>query len=800
MVWAVVGLVVWGWAGGWFKGVGFAGIPANLRLDPRTFDNALPAMLAQLSGHVLCLLATVLFVALAVGIGRKVGRWLGRSSGLADDGTALRFLLGFGAFAGVAAGLGFAGLLNRPVMWTFAAAGLASCAGPGIRSLVAAVRQAERPLLVSAVLAGIVLLPAALAPELETDSLTYHLPLPAIYLAEHRLRFVPHLYNNWFGHAWEVALVLPLSLGLDSFGRSLNMLLVLACGATIAGTVRRAVPAAPAWLALPLFVASFAMAGLQVHYVIGSSKSDLLALLIAFVAFSRFLPAWRAGRISAGGWLLLGLLDGAAWAVKPTVWPFVAGLWLILLVRCPGRLRGFGLLCAGSMLATGHWLAWAGLAGGNPAFPLFARFSPPPGFTGESVGVLSYLAGQGRLGTAWSAAGQGLANIAAFSPFVAAAFVPVLLGILRGSGTARACGAAVVVFFPAWVWGMAAVDRMGFPLAAPLLVAALSVVSGRWNARGGYRAFMGTVAAFSMAWGVMGTVNRAWAGAPLGHFLGLESRTGYCWRTLGVYGEAFRRLGREGTGRTLVIGEYRSWPFASPATACSGFGPVAPALWRLTGGSADPGRLAVRLKQERISRILYNGPGAVYNTPQASLFPWTARSVGVMRGFMAVRTVPVWVSSMYQGAYGFYILYEVTPARAPRPVWFIPGTEGEFGRLSDAVWGKMKPGEVDRELARLAPVFGGTGAFESRRGAALFLRSPGGACGAAADRWWEAGLNRGPELDALVRAFRCRVARGPDAANAAAFRRFVCGSVSSILPVEVSFSLIEGYPLCIPAR
>ena len=398
---AIAGLLVWGWAGGWLKGVGFAGILANIRLNPRAFDNELPATLAQLSGHILCVLAVVLFVALVVGMGRKAGRWLGLSAGLSDgepggsarygrdlagqepgglanDGTALRFLIGFGAFSGLAAGLGMAGLLNRPVMWTLVAVGLASCAGPGIRSLVAAVRQAERPLVVSAVLAGIIFLPAALAPELEIDSLIYHLPLPAGYLAGHRLRFTPYLYNNWFGHAWEVGLVFPLSLGLDSFGRCLNALLALACGATIVGTVRRAAPAAPAWLALPLFLASFSMAGLQVHYVIGSSKSDLLALLIAFTAFGRFLRAWKGGNARPGGWFLIGILCGAAWATKVTVVPFMAGLGALLFIVCRDRVRGAALLAAGSALAAAPWLAWSWLVTGNPAFPLLARLLPPP--------------------------------------------------------------------------------------------------------------------------------------------------------------------------------------------------------------------------------------------------------------------------------------------------------------------------------------------------------------------------------------------------------------------------------------
>lgn len=223
-------------------------------------------------------------------------------------------------------------------------------------------------LLVSVGLIGLFNLAWALAPEIQFDALAYHLAVPKVYLAEHR---IVNLSYGYFAHLVEMIFTLALAL----HGQIVAKLLVLAMGITVALGVyalgrKLFSPRAGLWAAALFY--SPALVG----WLLSTTYVDLVIALFLVATVLAFLR-WRETRQMIWLWAT-GFLGGAAVGAKLNA---LFGLPVIVVVLLWDLLRSRHL---------SSWMKVKGLAGctlaasfasvpyflivyvftGNPFFPL----------------------------------------------------------------------------------------------------------------------------------------------------------------------------------------------------------------------------------------------------------------------------------------------------------------------------------------------------------------------------------------------------------------------------------------------
>ncbi len=314
----------------------------------------------------------------------SIGRWLFSRLALTLDvraeQIAVETLFGLGIIATYAVLVGLLGDFKSQVLWlptiVLGGATLIATRGGWLRDCYTLINRAFHPtdlwtriLTYSAILLLGTALLLALSPQTAWDALTYHLVVPARYLAQGRIALQPN--QPLFGYTQNVEMLYSMALSL--FGRDTAVAPIhwlyglLALLGTAGIILRRTGSDSVARLAVVILLSAFG-----VWQLLGWAKNDL-ALMAYGTAILIILIQWRETR--RDHWLaLLGLFLGLALGTKLPAGALVisAGLFVMLYTFRTGLrpiLRS-EIIIAGAALATfAPWLIKGTLLYHNPIYP-----------------------------------------------------------------------------------------------------------------------------------------------------------------------------------------------------------------------------------------------------------------------------------------------------------------------------------------------------------------------------------------------------------------------------------------------
>ena len=328
------------------------------------------------------LLASGLMVLLA-GLGRRLLQWTVPREFADAGGNAERWLLSVGAgavpFSMALLGLGVTGPFNPGAIF-FLTVGAAVVAGP---ALAAGGREATSEggaapaggvgFLALGVFALAFL--CAMAPPTYYDSLVYHLALPAKYLQEGRVGFVPYNHYSHFPQNTEMIFGWFLALGTDVAAQFWNVGLAALTGWGLWRWGRSAFLQKNTRFDMVLFLTAPCV-------VLLSSETYVEVPM----AFWTCLAVWSASKgvesSRRGWWGLAGLFGGYAAGIKYTgvLTPGLLFLGALLWPRARGwaeRWKDAGALGAVAFAVFLPWMVKnAVLTGGNPVFPFLPSIFP----------------------------------------------------------------------------------------------------------------------------------------------------------------------------------------------------------------------------------------------------------------------------------------------------------------------------------------------------------------------------------------------------------------------------------------
>jgi len=699
-----------------------------------------------LAGHLAHLAGLAGFVVVLLAAGSIPLKWLGHGQ---TDGLVLllvRLMLGFGVVATALFGMGLAGLLNAgifrfvfPALAVWKAVSSARMAAPVVGEL----KRWPRPVLI---VLPVLLLPVMLAPELDTDSLQYHLALPALYLGNGRFYMMPFNCTNWFNQAFELACLPALSWNLNSFGRCMNALWVCCMGLALAATARKFSPGRLAFLAIPLVLSTRGVPDL-----LASSKNDPAYLAVLAALFAAISAAPRART-----YFLAGILGGIGFSIKSISIVYFACICVALAFRAGSfrsSIRYMALSLAGFLLVGGPWVARTLIEVGIPVFPFPGMSRLTPFFPPESFQM--FMKNGGISAPSVHGIGALLSGIPAtfvkMCPFVTALF---LAGLSLDAGLRTARRAPLILsalFIVPWIlvlWGR---DRYGLPLVLPLGLFAILTAERLLGGSRPIRYILKVLCAVSLIIGLFGLVVGAYRESPVPHFLGIENSSDYVdWRTA-PWSEALKKTSGRHGDKTLLIGEIRTFPYTSGGLFDGLEFMGIPVLWKAAHDSHSALEMWKKLRQHRIRWILHNYAWLTFHSDICALYPWTRREIGLYRTLFAGRAWNRWMTggySLLKGGYtppyGAYALYELSDhaSGAPKAPYFLPGIEGEFQTLRSLAEGYINSPEMDREIGKLDNSLGHLGILENKKAAIYYARSFSARnarrwSDMAADIWWK---------------------------------------------------------------
>ncbi|MEW6568841.1 MAG: hypothetical protein AB1449_11885 [Chloroflexota bacterium] len=509
-------------------------------------------------------------VAVAGGLGRRLCPQP-HPDGLASLVFQASLGLGFASLLVLAAG--FAGLLQRWVLWLVLGA-LAAVLWRDVGAWLVGCREGAREQLARggfgrllAVLSAVIVstsLVEALAPPVRFDALVYHLALPHAFLGAQRLVFTPD--NPYWGMPLGVEMIYTwaMALGRPQTGAVMGWLMgVLTLTGVLA--LGRGLGRSVGWVAVAALLCGETLAA-----SLGWAYADWLVAVHA-VALIIGLDAWRRQpRWELAAWA--GLAAGFAFGAKYSGGIVAAGglLALLLVGAVRRRAQAAAAFAGAAFMAALPGLVKNALFTGDPLFPFlgqspwmtaarqaFYRGLPftPPGLDVILTPMLATL--------------EGVEGAPGFS----ASLGPLLLGLLPGLLLIRrrqaqqlvALGIYLVVGWLAWIAGRVyslqlAQSRLYYglyPVWAILAGAGFSGLSrvriGRVRVRRVAQALVTVVLGFAAVFSMVNAVqSRAAAAAS-----GIESESDYRLRRLGAYVVAIDQVRALGQASVLFLWEAR---------------------------------------------------------------------------------------------------------------------------------------------------------------------------------------------------------------------------------------------------
>jgi len=674
--------------------------PAGLHsLVPVPDQSLLAAVLQSVGLFGVAAIAGLALLGLAAA-GRRVVRWTGARAKGPEEGI-LALAAGMSAASVAAFGSGLAGMVFPAA--AAAAVGAGAVGGlRGIRGLRGAVRDAP----VHALL-GLVLLAFAVVPETEVDALVYHLALPQGYVAAHKVFLAPGSFLDGYWQGQEMLAWPALALASEPAAKLVSWAAALLLAAAGAWLARRAAgPAAGWWAGIAILAAPpVVQAGLH-------AKNDALAAALVGAALVA-----RVGGATVPRALLAGGLCGAAAAVRSSAALALPAL-LVTFVGVPGGWRATGAALAGAVGPALPWAVRNGVELGNPVFPLALGSLPTLGMHPlDRVLADQYLREWSNASPRgiWEGAAAvvtvfGGASIAAAAGLLAAPFAlrtPGTIGIL----TVFAFGFGVL-----WMAVFPWLGRFALPAVLPLTVLGVA----RFGREPRRLAALGAGSVAAAAFVMLGLT--AGVPGPAGCAVGIESREGFGRRAWGNWWEASRELDRRlaPNERAVAVGEWRAYPSRRVLTRWIADEPV---LHEFARESAGVARLRVRLRQRRVTHLLYNMPQAAFWARFAAQYPWDRAAAGRWRDAWDGAATLLWHSQVQDPVHGFFLLCRLSrrPGEASCRAW-LPGIEGEYQDLRWRVSGSVGDPGAERELDRVTRLLGARADILARRGCLLAVR------------------------------------------------------------------------------
>ena len=229
-----------------------------------------------------------------------------------------------------------------------------------------------------ALVALVIALIGALAPEREYDALWYHLGFPRLWLERGYLTDQPQEYVALYPMTWELLYGAALSLGGPVAAKLLHFTMLPLLGLLVFQATHRFLPGTSPWAAAAFFV--------TIPTVLWEATTAYVDLGLTVYAGLACYALFRYAGERARSWLLLAAVQlGLALATK-----HLGGLILVVataslflfLWRRDGLRRVVGpvaLLVAVALLIALPWYLRSWLATGNPVFPeLYGVFGAPP--------------------------------------------------------------------------------------------------------------------------------------------------------------------------------------------------------------------------------------------------------------------------------------------------------------------------------------------------------------------------------------------------------------------------------------
>lgn len=649
----------------------------------------LPALGAAASHSKMIALLVMLGFA-AAGAGAPLRRFLrGRHRG-ANGAVALA--LGAGVLGLATLGLGFCGLLFRSVAWTAVLAGVGACV---LRHEVSSVKsEVSRACsliletsdfrlvsfgLTFAILLAVLLgLVGALAPEASFDGQSHHLAHPALYAAHHKVHAVPYHFLANYPALLEMQYLLAMLL---SGAPELAKLVHFSWGLLVAAVVfawtrerageRWALAAAAGFLLLP-----------YVH----------LVLMWAYVDFGAAgyltLALWAA----AGRWgspALLGVLSalGAGTKVSGVFAPLLVAA---LLVRGRAPRRAWFAFLAAFVLAASPWGVKNLGFTGNPVAPFLPGTFPTLNWGPENLEryaeeLGSYESGHvalkgwpGAVARPWDMSVHNTGVLDTMGGMGGWFLFLFPLAALAGSRASRPLILLALGYFALWQFIPRQV-RYLLP-AWPVAAVACAAVARDLAARGALARAVVAAAGFVLAVHLLLAFQRQYLVIhPVRVVFGLETPDEYLGR--GMPGKAHSVRARDwlarqaGWGRTLVLNQYGLGLFWGPRAIVQSFFDTP--LFELYARQArTPAGIGKKLRQAGVDAALYDHEGGFYMQNSYDIFHFGPDEARRWKEYWTTR------ARLARREGGQYLIYRLDSSAAPRPgdepvaVW--PGLEEQW--------------------------------------------------------------------------------------------------------------------------
>lgn len=343
-------------------------------------------------------------------------------------------------------------------------------------------------------LAGLVVIaatqiPAAAAPPIYWDALTYHITVPAAYARAHGFVYLPHNVYASMPMGGTLFYLWPLSFDGLVAANACHFVVSLLAAAMVYRLAR---------LYMGQFYAALAAAFVALEPTffgaIGGAHVDHFQTLFAAAALWLYLrPNDDVAKVRIGWALAVGLLLGACLGVKFTgiaAWVAIIPIWFYDLVKKRIRWSAIAWMIAAGILMVAPWLAKAAVERGSPIFPLLYDVLGGRGFSveqyhrliawqsdiGQGRAVVDYLLLPYRLTVNGDETYQSFAGI--ILPFLlplAAMAIP----LFRRGGRVVAFG---WFYLLGWALGPQQVRFLAgaFPALAVAAAGAVSYVEGKW--------------------------------------------------------------------------------------------------------------------------------------------------------------------------------------------------------------------------------------------------------------------------------------------------------------------------------